>query len=202
MSQLGGFIRDLGENAYASGRSRTILRNLEYIPRETHQVLESKIDKELKEFEDKLISFCPNSVKDDLTLFLKGKREIEELKIQFRNYHKERKRREGIKVLQYSKWGEKIEEKMSNKEIELTLDKQWFHVMKSTKFREFIIDLEQLYMQWYKSRSEGKKFTMDPMPLIDGITNKDPLGWGVVLKCYYKKLEQIQKRRKAAWEGY
>jgi hypothetical protein len=202
MKQLAGLVRDVGEYSYASGRCRAIINKLRQTPRETHQIFEAKIEKELEEFENKLIKLSPGSLKNDLELFLHGKREVNQLKIQLRKYHRDRKRREGIKVLKLSRWGKLVDDKMSNKEVEIALDKQWFRTLKSTTFREFIIDLEQLYEEWYRSRNDGKKFDFDPMPLVNKITSMNPLGWGIILRCYYTKLKQIENRRKAAWGGY
>jgi hypothetical protein len=202
MKDLLSFIQDTGDYAYASARCRAIIGSLKNAPRQTKEAFESSIQDELGAFEKKLVRIAPASLKEDLAFFFQSKRDVEELKIQFRRYHLDKKRREGLKVVSMSTWGSLVKEKMSNREVELALDSRWFHVMKTTRFREFVIDLEQLYLVWYKHRSAGKRFDYDPLLSINKIANSNPLGWGVLLKCYYEKLKQAQMRRRMAWEGY
>lgn len=202
MNQLFNILRDTGDYAYATARCRAMINKMQQVPRETREIFESNIDRELEEFEKKLVRISPASLRDDLEFFFRSRREIEQLKTEFRKYNFDKKRREGLKIIKLSKWGNLVQEKMSNREVELALDKQWFHAMRSTAFREFIIDLEQLYMKWYRIRSEGKKFEFDPMPVINHQLASGPFGWAVILKCYYTKLKQIQNRRKMAWEGF
>lgn len=202
MNPLVSFIQDSGEYAYASARCKAIIGSLKELPRQTKDSFEAGIDAEIRAFEEKLVRIAPTSLKEDLKLFFESRREVEALKVQFRKYHLDHKRREGISVIKLSRWGAQVNDRMSNREVELALDSGWFHRMKATAFRDVIIDMQKLYETWYKHRAEGKRFDYDPLPLVERISNRSPSGWAVILKCYYEKLAQVKLRRRMAWEGF
>lgn len=194
--------KEIGAYAYACARVRAMLPKLKKIPRETPAVLEKNVGREVAEFENKLISLSPQSVRSDIELFIRGKREVEALKIKFRQMYNQKRRSEGIRLLKASEYGEFVQEKVKNRMVELALDRAWFKKLRRTQLRDFVVRLEAAYMHWFEGRSAGKKIEFEPKKIIEKFASENPLSWGVILLAYYTKLEQIKNRRKVAWAGY
>ncbi len=202
INAISRMIKDAGQTAYASGRARALMGKLKKIPRETVSSFEQGVEDELIRFEDKLLSFTPDSIKEDLTLFLKGKREVDELKRKFMRFNSEKRRAEGIKLLKLSKYGQLIKGGMSNKMIEVSLDRAWFAMMRKTGLRQVMLRIEEEYDKWLEHRAKGREYPFKPEQVIREFADKNPIGIGVLLKCYYEKIDQINKRRHMLWEGY
>lgn len=202
MKDIMDFIRSTGQYAYACARARSISTRLKTIPRETPEALESSVEKELIDLEHKLIAMSPDEIKEALKTFFEGRREVENLKVQFRKYYATKRRAEGVQLLRGSNWGRFVKEGMRNRAIELALDRAWFSALKKTKLQNFAIMLEHQYTRWYEARLQGKHPKFNPRALVKKFALEEPLGWPPLLAAWYDKLEQIRLRRHSAWESY